>query len=116
MRARKPSSSKVSSSTAKRSSGLVKRSSYACRLCAQEATTSTTIFTKMFPQDRSSPNKSLDDLMILNGKQDPDRCYDGIARLSTDRAIHNDPAHQSTVERRSCGSAAHQNPTHASLL
>src|SRR5215468_1399054 len=73
-------------------------------------------FHKMFRQDRLSPNKKLNNLRILNGKQDPDRCYDGIARLSTDRAIYNGPAHQSTAERRSCGSAAHQNPTQASLL
>src|SRR5215468_6263540 len=110
MQAKNRSNSKVLSSIAKRSSGLVKRSSYACRLCVQEATTSMTIFTKMFRQDRLSPNKRLNNLRILNGKQDPDRCYDGIARLSTDRAIYNGPAHQSTAERRSCGSAAHQNP------
>src|SRR5215470_4878580 len=61
-----------------------------------------TIFTKMFRQDRLSPNKRLNDLRILNGKQDPDRCYHDIARLSTDRAIYNGPAHQSTAESRSC--------------
>jgi hypothetical protein len=52
----------------------------------------------------------------LNGKEDPDHCYGGIAGFSTDRAIHNDPAHQSTVERRSFGAAADQKPTQGSLL
>src|SRR5262245_2860624 len=112
----KPSSAKVSHSTAKRSWCRKKQLSYGFRLCVHEATTSMTIFTKMFRQDRLSPNKKLNNLRILNGKQDPDRCYDGIARFSTDRAIYNGPAHQSTAERRSCGSAAHQNPTQASLL
>jgi hypothetical protein len=119
MRARNPSNSKVLSSTAKRSLGPVKQSSYAYRLCVQEATTSTTIFTRTFLRDRSLQSKRLDNLRARDahqGEENPDHRCDRHRWLSADRAIHNDPEDQPPVERRSRGTPANQIASQGSLL
>src|SRR5262245_62518273 len=104
MRARNPSSSKVLSSTAKKSWALVKQSPCAYRLYVQAAMTFMTIFTRTFLRDRSLQSNRLDSLRTRDarqGEENPDHRRHRDRQLSTGRAIRNDPADKPAVERRS---------------
>src|SRR5262245_19870161 len=99
MRARNPSNSKASSSTVKKSLDQEKLSRYVYRLCVQEATISTTIFTRMFRRDPSSQNKRPGNLKARGGEKNPDHRCNCDLRLSHNRATQNHSQQQSPCER-----------------
>src|SRR5262245_15552637 len=83
MRARNPSNSKASNSTVKKSLDQEKLSRYVYRLCVQEATISTTIFTRMFRQEPSSQSKRAGNLKARGGEKNPNHLQRNNSTLSS---------------------------------